>query len=160
MINKNDKSDKFNPWPYVVLGMLALTGVLNIILYKTSEMVNAPPLTQSPYNDSVKIDEVKQKYFCGKNTGVSFLIRLEESPLTLISELVLFTQNKLSGPVLVEAWNANGENFSFSADMNREREFRISVDAVSGKFTKGLWHIRYSGQGECEWIWEKSVTFL
>jgi len=153
----DQQNKKFNPWPYVVVAMLCSTGVINFILYKSSQSVNTRALTKSPYEDALVYDELKEKLKCGRSEGVSFDVRLERSGDDT-AHLVIIAGSVHSGPVNVKAWNATGKNIDLTANFAEDKNYTFQISDLGNEFSEGLWQFRFSGRNSCEWVWDKSVT--
>jgi len=137
---------KFSFWPYIIIGMLSCTGVINYLLVYYSNSVYSKPVSASPYNDALKYDEKARELQCGKDRGYSFKIVTNGD----------FQEIKVTGsPLPIDKFTVKGWSGTESVVEEELILERTSSRArLKTKLSLGLWNMEVFGLGgeaSCAW---------
>ncbi len=144
---KNQAVKKFSYWPYIIVGMLCCTGVINYLLVYYSNSVYSKPISDSPYNDALKYDQKKAEFSCAKEGGYDFeLIKGAKGP-----ELKVIGSFPVSGEVRLEGWSGREE----LVDEVLYFDEASKTAHIKTPLSSGLWNVEVSGVRKnevgCSW---------
>lgn len=138
---------KFSFWPYIIIGMLSCTGIINYLLVYYSNSVYSKPISASPYNDALKYDEKADEFKCAKMKGYAFeLVKDVNGPkLKVIGAIPELAE------VHLEGWSGREELVDEVITLDRT----TSSAEIKTSLSTGLWNLEVSGVGKgdgaCPW---------
>ena len=138
---------KFSFWPYIIVGMLCSTGVINYLLVYYSNSVYSKPVSASPYNDALRYDEKSAELECGNDKGYAFeIVKSLGGP-----ELKALGTFPISNEVRIEGWSGREEFIDEVVYFNEESK----TAKIKTPLTSGLWNVEISGVSKnevgCSW---------
>lgn len=154
-----------NFWPYAVICCLTLMGVINFLVFNFAQTVNSPPISNSPYDDSLKLNSIREEEKCSKDLGIDF--NIEENLGTLIikqkfnSEIVNTSRINI---INISGWSTSGKNINVQNSNLEDEIFNISANDIELK--KGYWYFKINGSLEdcntscCNWTVVKDKISL
>ena len=141
-MEKNKKSI----WPYIIIGMLSFTGVLNYLLVYFSNSVYSKPVSASPYNDALMHDQKEAELQCARDQNYAFkLVNKEGFQELEVSAAPLPVQK-----FMIKGWSG--------PENSLEEELSLDSSGIRARLNKrlssGLWNIEVYGtgaEGSCDW---------
>lgn len=138
---------KFSFWPYIIVGMLSITGITNYLLVYYSSSVYSTPVSASPYNDSLKYNAKIAEFKCAKDKGYNFeLIKSEAG-----AEIKVIGPMPAGLEARVEGWSGKEELLDEVINFSEG----TSIAPIKTPLKKGLWNLEVSGLSKdevgCSW---------
>lgn len=143
----NQSKNKFSYWPYIIIGMLSCTGVINYLLVYYSNSVYSKPVSDSPYFDALKYDAKADELSCAKEKGYDFeLVKGANGP-----ELKAIGVFPVAGEVRLEGWSGREE----LVDEVLYIDEASKTAQIKTPLSSGLWNVEVSGVSKnevgCSW---------
>ncbi len=154
-----------NFWPYAVVSALYLMGVINYLVFSFAQSVSSPPISNSPYDDSLKLNSIREEEKCSKDLGIYFEIEENSGNLTIKQKLNTEITNALKiNTINISGWSTSGKNINEKNSNLKEERFEIAAKDVELK--KGYWYFKINGTIEnchtscCYWTVVKDKVSL
>ena len=136
----------FSFWPYIIIGMLSCTGIVNYLLVFYSNSVYSKPVSMSPYNDSLKFDQKAAELRCANDKNFIFRLNAKRD----IQEIQIIGNLPPGEIINLSGWSGAEEVVQEELTVDGHTK----TAKITSKLSPGLWNFEISGKGSegiCNW---------